>query len=693
VKLGFQLEMGWQTSNSPSLNTSPFTYAYFANPYEKPYNADGSYAADNTYYSIRSANGTTDLPLPSCGFNIMREINETSSKSTSYDATAIANLSVNIIDNLSFEGLASYSYVNNTSDNINGKDTYAAWQDRPFELNSYTSTRTYSSITQSSAYNRSYNLRGQLHYHNTFGEHYLSALLGSEIRGQYAKSIYEKRYAYDALSGNSAMPTYPESTNLTYTNMLNYANIMDGLSGQSISEDRFASFYMSVDYVLMKRYIASLTARTDGSNNFGSDEQFNPTGSFGLAWNVDQEEFFKPLKNVISSLTVRGAVGYTGNINKSVYPQLVMSYSKSYRLTDTDYYRMGYLSNAPNPSLRWEKTRDWKISVDMGLLDERIRLTGEYYNRRTRDAVSSITVPVTTGFSYQSYNTSTIGNTGMEFTIAATYLNRKDWKGTVSANVAYNRNKLIKYSAPVSGISSGTYVGYPLGSVFSGKLKGIDKQLGIYTYEARPDASFTSAADRNNYENYLFYLGTSNAPVNGGYSVSLSYKNLTLSAGGSYSINGKMINNIDCPVSYSSLSGTVVERIPSQANDLYVNFLNVSRDAVNRWTPDNPRTDANPRIIDAYGDYLGLYNYMVTSSTITKASMLENISYFKLGSLSLAYSFDEKVLRHIKVSSLGVSFTMNNVFTITNYSGIDPETPGAVYPLARTFTFGVSIGI
>jgi hypothetical protein len=236
-------------------------------------------------------------------------------------------------------------------------------------------------------------------------------------------------------------------------------------------------------------------------------------------------------------------------------------------------------------------------------------------------------------------------------------------------------------------------VGYPLGSVFSGKLKGIDKQLGIYTYEARPDASFTSASDRNNYENYLFYLGTSNAPVNGGYSVSLSYKNLTLSAGGSYSINGKMINNIDCPVSYSSLSGTVVERIPSQANDLYVNFLNVSRDAVNRWTPDNPRTDANPRIIDAYGDYLGLYNYMVTSSTITKASMLENISYFKLGSLSLAYSFDEKVLRHIKVSSLGVSFTMNNVFTITNYSGIDPETPGAVYPLARTFTFGVSIGI
>jgi hypothetical protein len=450
---------------------------------------------------------------------------------------------------------------------------------------------------------------------------------------------------------------------------------------------------MSTDYVFKKRYIASLTARTDGSNNFGSKEQFNPTGSVGLAWNVDQEKFFEPLRKVVSSVTLRGAVGYTGNINKSVYPQLVMDYSKTYRVTDNDYYRMGYLRNAPNPSLRWEKTRDWKISLDMGLLDERIRLTGEYYNRRTKDAVSSITVPVSTGFSYQNYNTSTIGNSGMEFTASAKYLNKKDWKGTISANIAFNRNKLLKYEAPVSGISSGTYVGYPLGSVFSGKVKGIDKQLGIYVYESRPDATFVSESDRNNYENYLFYLGTSNAPVNGGYSLTLSYKNLTFSAGGSYSINGKIINNIDCPVGYSSLSGTIVERIPSQANDLYVNFLNVSKDAVNRWTPSNPRTDANPRIIDAYGDYLGLYNYMVTSSTITRASMLENISYFKLGSLSLSYSFDDKVLRSVKVSSLALSFTLNNVFTITNYSGIDPETPGAVYPLARTFTFGLSIGI
>ena len=123
-----------------------------------------------------------------------------------------------------------------------------------------------------------------------------------------------------------------------------------------------------------------------------------------------------------------------------------------------------------------------------------------------------------------------------------------------------------------------------------------------------------------------------------------------------------------------------------------MNHLNVNRDVVNRWTADNPRTDANPRILDAYGEYYGLNNQMIYYSVITQASMLEDVSYFKLGSASVSYSFDKKVISPLMLSSLAVSFTMNNLFTITDYSGIDPETPGAVYPMARTFTFGVSVG-
>lgn len=694
VKAGLSLNASWQKSGASSLGVSPFTYAYFANPYETPYNEDGSYRADETYWELRLANGDQTLQMPENGFNVMRELDNTSNETRNFDMQAIANLSVTITDKLNFEGLASYGYVSNMGDNINGRDTYAAWLDRPFENNQLYSKRTYSSITQNSAYNTNYNVRGQLHYFNTFREHhYLSTLFGAEIRGQYSKSIYEKRYAYDDLSGNSAMPVYPETgRDFSYNELLTYAAIMDGLSGQSIGEDRFASFYFSLDYVLMKRYVASLTARTDGSNNFGSDEQFNPTGSLGLSWNIDQEQFMQALKPVVSSLSLRAAFGYTGNINKTVYPQLVMDYDKSYRRTNDDYYRKGSIRNAPNPSLRWEKTRDWKVSLDAGFWNERLHVTTEFYNRRTYDAVSAITVPYTTGFSTQSYNTSTLENVGMEFSVMASIIKKKDWGLSLSANIAYNRNKLLEFQSPTSGLSAGTHVGYPLGSIFSGKVQGIDPELGIYTYELRPDAVINSAADRNNYNNYLFYIGTGNAPVNGGYSVSGHYKNLSVSLGGSYSIGGKILNNITCPVSYNTIEGEQTEQIPTQQNDLYVNHLNVNRDVVNRWTADNPRTDANPRILDAYGEYYGLNNQMIYYSVITQASMLEDVSYFKLGSASVSYSFDKKVISPLMLSSLAVSFTMNNLFTITDYSGIDPETPGAVYPMARTFTFGVSVG-
>ena len=441
----------------------------------------------------------------------------------------------------------------------------------------------------------------------------------------------------------------------------------------------------------MQRYIASITARTDGSYNFGSDEQFNPTGSLGLSWNIDQEEFMKPLKSVISSLSLRTAIGYTGNINKSVYPQLVMDYLTSFRKTDGDYYRMGSLKNAPNPHLRWEKTRDMKVSLDIGFFKDRLRLQTELYDRRTKDAVTQVLVPYTTGFTSQSYNTSELLNQGVEFSIFANVLKTRDWNLSLSANISHNRNKLLKYSGTNSSVF-GRSVGYPLGALISGKVKGIDKMLGIYAYETRPDVEMNTAADRGKAENYAFYLGTQNAPTNGGYSISVAYKKLHLSLGGSYSVGGKVLNQIKAPVNYVTVGGGVVEHIPSQQNDLYVHFLNTTRDSRKRWTPENRITNANPRLIDAYGEFLGLSNYMVTSSSITNASMIENVSYLKLNSLLLSYGFDSEWMKRANISSLSISFSMNNLFTLTNYSGVDPETPGVGYPVPRTYSVGLSVG-
>ena len=696
VSVDLGVDFSQQKSDGSSLNVNPFQYAYFANPYEKPYNEDGSYRPDYTYYNLNQINGGREAILPANGYNIMREINETSSVADDYAANLMLSLNYIISSKFRFSGLVSYSFINNKSDNINGIDTYAAFKDKPSELDDWNSRRTYGSITQSSANNTNYSARGQLNYSDIFNSiHRLQVLAGAEIRGSKAKSIYEKRYGYDPVTGNSSTPA-PEKTDdqVDYNKLVDMANLIDGLSGQSIEETRFASFYASVDYSLYDKYIASLSFRTDGSNNFGSDEQFNPTWSLGLAWHVGDEHFMEKLRPVLSRLKLSVAMGYTGNVNKTEKPELIMYYSTSYRKTDLENLRIGEVRKAPNPHLRWEKTRDMKVALDFGLFNNRINGLVEAYYRLSKDLVTSVDVPYVTGFRGQGYNTSQIENKGIEATLQALVFRYRDFKFNASVNVAWNSNILKRYTSPIS-YSANNFVGYPLGSIFAGKSTGINPETGLYKYKLRPDADILKPTDLSDVNNYIYYKGTSTAPVTGGFNFSFSWKTLSLSVGGAYSLGGKVVDEITSPVSYNTISVTGMssgERIPTSENDLYVNHLNVRKDVTNRWTEDNRTGVKYPRIIDTYGERLYYDQIYPTSSTITRATMLENVSFLRVKNMSLSYSLPSNVVSKMGVSSLSFSFILTNLFTITNYSGLDPETPGATYPLARSCSFGLSLG-
>lgn len=701
-QLGLNLDLSGTQSKGPSLTNDVFKYAYFANPYERPYHADGTYKADQTYFNLKEFNGGGfDNNTPPNGINILRELDQTTNLTDNYSGTATVNMSYKILDYLKFTGVGSYSYDNNQSENINGRYTHAAYKDRLYFDNSV-STRTYGSIMQSNSSNSSYMLRGQFVFDKAIGnKHLISALAGSELRRQMAKNIYSKRYGYDELTGNSSIPIPQKpigSDWIDYNDIISYAAMVDGLAGQSIIEDAFASFYISSDYSYDRKYVLSLTARTDGSNNFGSEQQFNPTWSAGVSWNADQENFFESLKPIMSTLSLRLATGYTGNVNRQVYPQLIMDYLTTFRKTYDDYYRMGRIGNAPNRNLRWEKTKDYKIALDFGFLDNRITGTTEYYNRQSRDLVTRLRVPSTTGFTAQSFNTSSLENTGFELTLNSVNIQRKDFSWNSSINIAYNNNKLTKFTTPTGSVNTelGQQVGYPLSSIFSGKIIGIDPLTGIYTYELRPDAVIKTNQDLQSSDNYLYYLGTSTAPITGGFGTSARYKSWSLSVSGNYSLGGKIIDDIQPVTTYSSIANSGSgsrEPIPTYYNDLHQNHVNVNKDRVNRWTTSNPMTDAYPRIIDHFGAPIGLGLTNPNSSSITRASLLQDVSYLRVGSLNIGYSINEKYLSKYKLSSLGFYFSMTNLFTFTNYNGIDPETPGAVYPLTRSMSFGVNIGL
>lgn len=694
IQLSYDLAK--QQSREPASYVDPFAYAYFANPYESPYNADGSYRSDCTYFKLSKINGGYDPTIPPNGFNILREMNETESITDNFSTSARFSFDYTFFEKLKFSGLGSFSFTNNKSDSYLGKESYSAYIDRLYFDTQTNSSRTYGSISQSNANNSSYLLRGQLNYSDVYRDmHRLSVIAGAEIRGEKAESIYEKRYGYDPITGNSAMPVPPAPSGADgtkYEDLVSYADMVNQLSGQEIVENRFASFYGALDYSLFDKYVLNLSFRTDGSNNFGSDEQFNPTWSVGGAWHISEESFMAGITSVLDRLSFRVATGFTGNISKAVKPNLIMDYSKYFRTVGDETYRMGSVKNAPNPHLRWEKTRDLKVAVDFGLWDERVSGLFEAYWRKSIDCVSSVTVPVTTGFYTQAYNTSEIQNNGLEGSLSVAILRNKNYSLRVSGNVAWNQNKLVKYEAPNGGMYAGDYVNYPIGSIFGGKYQGIDPETGLYTFALRPDAVINKNEDLTNPDNYFYYLGTNNAPITGGVSLSASYKNLSLSVGGSYSINGKIIDEIQSPFDYTAIEGSVVERIPTSRNDLYVNHLNVHKDVTDRWTPERTIGVKYPRIIDAYGSKLGYDFDHPTTSAITKGALLKKVSYLKINSITLAYNMPERWMKRINFSSCSLNLALNNFFTFTGYDGIDPEVPGATYPVSRSVTFGINVG-
>ena len=701
LSIEFDTDISYLTAGGSAGSVDPFRFAYFANPYEKPYNDDGTYSSNDTYINLPVINNNSMYNLPPNGYNIMRDINETSSETKAITTGIRTQLSYNINDDFRLSGLMKYSYTSDESDNIVGRYTYAAWLDRPFETSN--SKRTYGSISQTTSSRSSIVARAQLSYNKYLtNTHRISALGGAEVSRNYSKALAMKRYGYDPLTGNSSIPIYvdPGTGKIDYNQLIAYGAIVDGLMQQNISEDRLASFFFAADYNILERYIFSGSFRTDGSSNFGSKQQFNPTGSVGLAWNADQEDFIKRLNPIISSLAFRVSTGYTGNINRRVYPQLMLDYSNTFRKTYDDYYRMGSIRNAPNKNLRWEKVFDYKGAMNIGVFSDRLRLLVEAYVRKTKDAVSSLGVTSTTGFNTQSFNNAEMENKGLEFTFSSSIVKTKDFTWNATANIGYNVNKLTKYET-ISGAlpaQSGNFKGYPKDALYSGKLIGVDPVTGIYKFEIRPDASPVTDSELRDAANYVFYLGTSNAPITGGFSTNVDYKNFSLNIGGAYSINRKVYNDISAPDGYSkAVYGTSPQsNLGSlQKYDLYIYHFNTNKDAINRWTVDNPRTDANPRIVDMW-DTSGtpiFYQDNPVNYNIMRGALLENVSYLKITNISLSYNVPDRIYKAWGISNVNLVVSMSNIFTFTNYTGIDPETPGAVYPQSRSYSFGLSLSL
>ena len=691
ARIDVGMEAARQESKMPYSTVDPFYYAFFSNPYERAYNADGSYAADNTWFTLGYYNGRgAEQVMPKNGFNIIRELDSNYSKTANTNGTFRAQTDFRIIEPLHFVGLVSYSYSNNSTDKVIDKYSYSAFRDR-LGSDDRSQTNLYGNISQNRTNRNSYVARGHFSFNKTFAEtHTVNLLAGAELRGSGSNTIFTKRYNYDPKTGTTSLPQISGPQD-------EWMSEVEKLNGEYFSKTRFASFYASADYYLGKSIVLNASFRTDGSSNFGSNKQFNPTWSAGAAWHIGEEAWMKKALPALSHATLRAAYGFTGDVNTSTSHLLVIQYlQQQYRYFGDETFNLGTIPSAPNPDLGWEKTQDAKAGLDFGLWKDRLTLNTEYYYRLSTDVVTSSPVQSTTGFTHVYFNAADIMNSGIELTLNGKIIQTKDWGLSVAVNFAYNYNKVLKYN-PVSksGITSkDRYVeGYPTGAIFSGKYAGIASDTGLYQFELRPDATISTATDLNKPDNYRYFLGTTIAPYTGGFNLSASWRQLRLSISGVYSFGCKTYENFRYPASYSnaSHSGVSTETVQSQFSDLYGNHLNVEKDRTNRWTATHTTGVKYPRIYDYFDGKYNFASYNPMDSSIIDAVYLKNNSYLRIKSIILTYSLPGAAVKKMRMRGLSFNVSLNNFFTFTKYDGMDPEIPGATYPTTRSVSAGMNI--
>ena len=689
IKLDIGNDFSRQSSKSPDSYVDAFKYAYFANPYEKVRNEDGSWAADNTYFSLGYYNGRgVEEVMPLDGFNILKELELNSTTTVNVSNTLRAQADIRILEVLKFVGLLSWSYSDNSTDKIVDASTYTAFRDR-LGYDDKSQTKLYGSITQNRGKRSSYVARGHFAWNQSFGRHTLNVIAGAELRGSDSNTVYSKRYNYNPITGTSSMPSISGPTD-------EWVKEVERLSGEYFTRSRYASFYASADYFLGKTIVLNASVRTDGSSNFGSERQFNPTWSAGAAWHLGEEKWMQR-QRVLSHATLRAAYGFTGDVNTSAPHYLVMQYAlQEYRYVNGKSYMMGSIPTAPNPDLGWEKTRDAKVGIDLGFLKDRLCLQAETYYRLSTDVVTSSRVASTSGYTYVYYNSADLMNSGVEFTLNGKIVRSRDWNVGASLNFAYNYNKVLSYKPASSTITAkDRYVeGYPVGAIISGRYEGIDPVSGLYNFRLRPDAEVLTPGDLNDPDNYRWYLGTTIAPFTGGFNVSASWKLLRLSISGVYSFGNKVYEMIDSPASYLNArhDGVSTESVQSQYSDLYSNHLNVRRDRTSRWTESNSSGALYPRIYDCYGTR---YNFAQTNPmdwNIVNAIYLKDVSYLRIKSIVLSCELPQAWLEKIRMEKICFNLSLNNMITISSYDGMDPEVPGATYPTTRSVSLGVSLG-
>lgn len=440
-----------------------------------------------------------------------------------------------------------------------------------------------------------------------------------------------------------------------------------------------ASVFLRAGYVYDSRYYVTFTGRYDGSSKFGTNNKWGFFPSVSASWNITGEEFMQS-QNVINNLRLRVGYGLAGNQNIPNYGYQTL-YDVRATLGTSALINWGRYGN---PDLRWEKQKQINVGLDYGMFNDRLSFTLDLFHIDNEDLLMTISKSPSSGYLDQLANVGTLRNRGIEFSINATPIRTKDWNWNIGFNISADRNKIIKLDGQaqeiykLGGMSNNEiqtegnlFVGESLNTIYMYLFDRIIQEsdmdyvnsLKLGSRTAQPGDILPLDRDHNGIINDKdrTVVGVKDPKFYGGIHTTVSWKGLELTLVGNYSYGAKKTSFL-----YNSL-------VTSDGRSV------AHKDILNRWTPEN----TNTLIPRAYHAFSG-FGYGSTSLC------LQDASFFRLSSATLAYTFPRKLINKIYLDNLRIYFTGSNLFTATKYKGFDPET-GDWYPNMRMYVVGLNI--
>jgi TonB-linked SusC/RagA family outer membrane protein len=494
-------------------------------------------------------------------------------------------------------------------------------------------------------------------YHTKFAKHSLEALAGSVIQN----TRWENNSIQTDNFGSASVHT------------TNAGSIISGASNDK-AEKANASFIGRINYTFADKYLLTANFRTDGSSNFGPETRWGYFPSVSAGWRISQESFMPELP-ALSDLKLRAGWGIVGNDN-------IGNYAYYGKVNSGSNYPIGgsaqpgtYPSSIQNNNLQWESSKQINAGIDLALFRNRIRFTADAYLKKTSDLLLNAPLPTSTGFDNAVQNIGALENKGLEFSLNTVNID-KALVWSTDFNISFNKNKVTNlvgqqlFDGDVAGRGQASLVqeGLPLGTIYGYVFGGVDPATGNAYYVDKTGVStFTPTADDR------MVIGDANPKFLYGLTNTLSYKGISLMI----FIAGSQGNDM--------LNGT---RIDAEGMS---DPKNQSTAVLRRWRNPGDVTD------------IPKSSWGVTDNSRISTRFIEDGSYLRLKTVTLSYQIPKKVISKVKLTSVRLYATGENLLTFTNYSGFDPEVNAfggsntargieyGTYPQTRNIIFGVNL--